>query len=1123
MKKCFSLFALMMAFFITDAQTIEQVYHYCSPTVQTMNGFQQINLEGCTPKGQVGEPTMPWQQVSLMLPQGMDAGDIIVEYLDFVELEGEYDIFPAQRPRTYSEDKVIPFEKNESLYRSSEIYPSVADSKASTQYLNGVGFAFSGFTPMRYVPATGKVSYAQTVKVSVDVKASRADNSRKLWLTPENETSIKRLAQNPEMLNSYDKRGREVSGYDMLLITREDWVAPLSEYVTFHNDRGVRTRVATIEDISNAMEGRDIQEQMRNYIIQEYENNGIMMVSLGGDVSIVPYRSLYCFAQEGYEDQLPSDMYFASLDGTLNDDDDDRWGEVGEDDLLPELGIGRLCFNNQSQLDVILHKTFTYMLEPVLGEFTSPILGAEHLGDGYYGSDDMERLIGTNTDYDYTTVGYPTDYNFKKYYATPSMNWNAADFRNVITSGGQYVHHVGHANSDYVAGWTGSVMPDNYFAGNNGIDHNYQLFHSHGCICGNFPSSCILEKMVTIPTGFVATTGNSRYGWYVPWGDGMAAHIHREFVDAYCNDHIQFISMALREAKIATAPFVTMYGEEGCLRWNIYCLNEMGDAGLCPWFEEPFIPDVTYSNGLLVGTTSTIVNVKQNGQPLNNFRVSLYHGEELLAHGLTDGEGNATLSFGSPLDVIGDMQLVITGQSAWTQVLDVTGFENGIPYVYADANDLEQMPQFGETYSLGITLQNVGDADAAEVTATLSTECEYINITNSSYQQTGVQALSSTEIDNVFQFSVADNAVDYTRVIFDITCDDGAHTHVTHKAFRIFAPELHFGDISIDDSNGNGNGIIDAGEEITLHINCKNEGHATAPTPLLNAICNDNQIHLLQSQAQADDINPGDEFTLEVVFTSELDIIGGSVFPLHLSLSYGHYETNMEYPISVGYAIETFESGDFDFMHWDVSGEQPWFITDEEAYEGLYSARSGVIGDNEISSLLLYMENRYDGTFSFFYKTSTAVHDYLVFLVDDKILLYKDKDHEWTQYSTELKAGSHVIEFRYDKSPNGVGGADCVWIDNVIFPPTTIVTNVEEIVTTQHCDIYPNPNNGSFVVSLESENANISVYNQFGQLVKVVTHAERYQEINLGNAASGLYYIRIQSDGRTETQKIIIQ
>ena len=722
MKKLQLVLALLASALFAQAQTIEQTYHFNQPIVSEHDGYQQIGFKDCLPIGQVGEPTLPWQSVSLMLPQGQEAVSIDVEFFDFVELEGIFNLYPYQKPRPVSNEEEIPFAKNEVLYRSGNVYPTQSFSSVSTHYLNGVAFAFSGFTPMQYVPATGKVSYAQTVKVSIETSMSRDDHSPKLWLTPENEASIKRLAQNENVLSTYTQRSRALPGYDMLVITSEEWIPRLSEYINLYNDKGIRTHIVALEEIYAAMDGRDEQEQIRNYIIQEYENNGIQIVSLGGDVSIVPYRSLWCFAQEGYEDDLPADMYYACLDGTLNDDGDDRWGEVGEDDLLPELSIGRLPFNNETQFENIMHKTFSYLQAPVLGEFTSPILGAEHLGDGYYGNVDMERLIGTNTDYEYTTTGYPEDYGFKRYYETYRIPWSGSDFKQLISTGGQYVHHVGHANSGYVAGWEGSSMNNDFFSGNDGINHNYMLFHSHGCICGNFPSGCVLEKMITIRTGFVVTTGNSRYGWYVPWGDGMAAHIHREFVDAYCNDHIATVGMALREAKIATAPWVTMYDEDnGCLRWNIYCLNVLGDAALYPWFEEPFTPNVTFETGMKVGTTSTTVHVDQCGTPLDNFRVSLYDGDDLLGFGITDANGDAVLTFDPALDKVGELKLIVTGQSAWPQILEVTGIDGNEPFVYGDILSFEGEPQFG---SQGLwvdgDIYNKGDVTAYNVHAAVT-------------------------------------------------------------------------------------------------------------------------------------------------------------------------------------------------------------------------------------------------------------------------------------------------------------------------------------------------------------------------------------------------------------------
>ena len=224
MKRLSIILFLLAVTLFAQAETIEHVYHFSQPVVSEHDGYQQIGFQGCLPNGTVGEPTLPWQSISLMLPQGQEAISIDVTFADFVELEGTFNLYPYQQPRPVSNEEEIPFAKNENLYRSGEIYPTIAYSTVSTHYLNGVAFAFGGFTPLRYVPATGKVSYAKTVTVTIETATSRDDHSRKLWLTPENEASIQRLAQNPSVLSTYHKRGREIGGYDMLVITSEEWV-----------------------------------------------------------------------------------------------------------------------------------------------------------------------------------------------------------------------------------------------------------------------------------------------------------------------------------------------------------------------------------------------------------------------------------------------------------------------------------------------------------------------------------------------------------------------------------------------------------------------------------------------------------------------------------------------------------------------------------------------------------------------------------------------------------------------------------------------------------------------------------------------------------------------------------
>ena len=180
MKNSILTLLLIAASIFASAQTVEHTYHFSQPMVQQVGEYQTLSFENSVSNGTVGEPTLPWQSVSLMLPQNTEATAIHLVLSDFVELEGQYNLMPAQRPRPISDDSPFVFEKNEALYRSNEAYPNKEFNHVNTQILNGVSFAFGGFTPVKYKPATGQVSYAQTVTVTVEYQASRADHSRKL-------------------------------------------------------------------------------------------------------------------------------------------------------------------------------------------------------------------------------------------------------------------------------------------------------------------------------------------------------------------------------------------------------------------------------------------------------------------------------------------------------------------------------------------------------------------------------------------------------------------------------------------------------------------------------------------------------------------------------------------------------------------------------------------------------------------------------------------------------------------------------------------------------------------------------------------------------------------------------
>ncbi len=184
------------------------------------------------------------------------------------------------------------------------------------------------------------------------------------------------------MVSEYPSASKSGDDYQLLIITPAQFVSNFQELIDVYLERGIKTQVVTRETINTSGTGQDLTEKVRNYIIQEYQDHSVEYVLLGGDVEHVPYRGFYCYAVSGsgYEDNnIPADLYYSALDGNWNTDGDNSWGEPGEDDLLPEIAVGRFSFSNVTELNNMLHKTISYQNNPVLGEFNNALMAGEWL------------------------------------------------------------------------------------------------------------------------------------------------------------------------------------------------------------------------------------------------------------------------------------------------------------------------------------------------------------------------------------------------------------------------------------------------------------------------------------------------------------------------------------------------------------------------------------------------------------------------------------------------------------------------------------------------------------------------------------------------------------------------
>ncbi len=893
MKKILlSLSTLLLATSIAFADVIEKNYQFTDPQISEADGFQTITFEDALLTGISGEPMLPYFSVSLLLPPGHAARDIEIIPGEEVFLEGNFQLWPMQHSQPISKGGSGIFVLKEEVYQKNASYPENASGVLTTQYLNGYAIAMTAFTPVRYNPATGSVSYYKSVTIrinsTVDEKATKAlDN---LQSGADVLKRVSNLAQNSEAINAYPVKQIRGDDYQMVIITKAQFADDFQQLVDFYAPRGVLVEIATTEDIYSSMPGQDNQEKIRNYIIQEYQDNNIQNAFLGGDIEHVPYRGFFCEVQSSsvYTDNnIPADLYYSGLDGTWNDNGNNLWGEIGEDDLLPEIGVGRFSFSSQSDLDAMLHKTISYQESPVLGELRDPLLAGEWLYDPpeTWGADYLDLLIGERDDNGYTTIGIPEDHNIETLYDR-DQTWGASTLMAEINQGHSFIHHVGHANSNYTMRFYNNDITNSNFSQVNGTTHNYTLIYSHGCICGAFDDNdCIAERMINIDNFAVAVWMNSRYGWFNEGQtEGPAAHIHRELTDAFYNEKESRIGMAYTIARIETAPWVTAPGqwEEGALRWNFYDCNILGGTALRLWTDEPIDVVADYQDALPIGVPSITVTLTGNGSPAEAIDCVFMMDGVVYGMATTDASGQAEIVFTEAISNVGDATIFISGYNCQLEELPVTVIPNGGAYVVYNSSTINDengngngIADYTESILLTTEMKNVGTVQADNVTVTLSSNDTFVTITDDTEDFGNIAGGATISMEDAFAFDIAADVPDMHTIIFEVQAQ-GQDTWSSSFSIIVCAPALAMDNYYINDGiSGNNNGLLDPGETADIVITAANNGGADAYEVLVS-LTGDPYITVNTTNAQElGDLSAGasEEATFSV--TADDDIPAG--------------------------------------------------------------------------------------------------------------------------------------------------------------------------------------------------------------------------------------------------------
>ena len=573
-------------------------YHLDKPVVKQteIEGivYDYLELKDAPSFGDPGEPNLPIKSANILLPYGTCVEEIIVTPGEKISLGSNYNILPVSEPIPISMIKAVKAPSPDmTIYNSDDLFPGKFYDEIGVYIFRGYQILVLSLYPIQYKPESGEIFYYPNL--NVDVNTITEDNIANSYLGRHSDSlDVVNKVDNPDIVDTYPLLNYDFTGhYDLMILTTTELKNAFQPLKQANDARGVSTQIKTLSDIKinpNSVTPEDI----RDFIRTEYQSNGIQYVLFGGDKDVVPAKMLYVSGYDEdqqnrfYEDEMPSDLYFACLDGTYNYDGDEIWGEAtdgdnGEDvDLMAEVFVGRACVDNAEDVNNFVEKTIDYLNTDYGDAYLGKVLMAgEELGPygvAQWGGNYLDLQVDECDDSGYTTQGIPSDrYDIEYMYDRDWDNnyWMAQELVDVVNDNVLIINHDGHSSYQY-----------NMKMSIDGVEafENVKPFfaYSSGCMCGGFDQpnddDCFAEYLtVKSPNAAFAAIMNARYGWFWAYSlDGDGVRFKRQFWDAIFDENIPVISKANQESKEDNLYILG----RSCIRWTYYQLNYFGDPSV---------------------------------------------------------------------------------------------------------------------------------------------------------------------------------------------------------------------------------------------------------------------------------------------------------------------------------------------------------------------------------------------------------------------------------------------------------------------------------------------------------------------------------------------------------------
>lgn len=1022
--------------------------------------MQVIELPGNLLQNDEGAPNLPGTGRYVAIPQGATVSMTITA--SRTDVYTDIDLAPAPRIPWETEKGPLEYSKNMEIFSKDAFYPEQPVLLSEVTQVRGVDVVMLGITPFQYNPVTKELIVYRDLKVKLDFIGGNGyfgeDRLRSRWWDPLLADMLLNYESLPKMDYNKSQQGAKDIGCEYLIVSPngeefQQWADSIKQFRTL---QGIMTDIVTLDDI-----GGNTVVILENYFNNAFNTWDIVpsAVLLLGDYGSNANNSIISPIWDSY---CASDNIFADV----NNND------------MPDMVFARMTAQNATHLETMVTKFMNYERTPPTSEYfyQNPITALGFQTERWF-QICSEAVAG----FWEVVHGKTTNRINALYSGTPGSIWSTATNTSTVVSifGPDGLGYIPAQPSEVDCSWYGTandvIVGINAGAfmlqhrdhgseqgwGEPGFQSNHinsltntdlTFVWSINCLTGkyNMSSECFTEKFhrytyngenagalgLNAASEVSYSFVNDTYVW------GAFDNIYPEFLPEYgSTPEERGILPAFGSAagKYFLEQSSWPYNSESKeVTYNLF--HHHGDAFMTVFSEVPQELTVNHNPIVYAGVTSFDVTANAGA-----YIALTVNGEIIGTAEATGGPVSISIPAQQPPDMV---IITITKQNYYRYEATLEVIPPSGPYVVQheieindEAGNGNGIMETSESILASLTLKNVGIDDAENVMATISSEDEYITITDDSESYGTISAGATVMTENGFAWEVANNIPDNHMVIIEVNATDGNETWTTSLSVIGHAPELEVGTLTIDDSEGNNNGRIDPGETVDIIIETYNTGSYIAINTMGYLTSSSGYLTLNNESYDLNVIGP--DLMEEAIFsvTASTNTPIGTNVNLIYGVVSGGYNAEESFVKSIGLIVEDWETGDMGQFDWVTGGNASWALSQEDPFEGIYSIKSGDINDQQDSWFEVEYEVFTDDIVSFYLKVSSeSGYDFLKFYIDNNIQGSWAGEVDWISAEFPIVAGMHTIKWVYDKDGSVSNGSDCAWVDFIILPAEPMTT-----------------------------------------------------------------------------------